>query len=454
MVFKITIVGSIPASLVLFIVKICVYTLFDFFCNLLGFTNINILSFIFKKRSTGIFFKLTHCYTYDFFFIKFFFHIKNIFFNNFRVFFRGGVGLNINSILSGFFFFWKHVRFWVPTVFILFIIIYISLSIRVLPFLRISTEWFLVSMAGYWLISGFVFFTKKYKFGKFTSAIQRFWRRSFILFWVIESSLFVVFLYLAFNASQEVPYAFDISQLDKSRLYSWKHFIFKSYFVFLIIILSYITLISIKWNIFSKTALYLLSITAILTYVVWLEFYQFFYIINWYGEATWFFDIEDKLWYSESVYKRTRIINHYITICTIAKFWHIIFIYIYWVFFLLRALEAKHVNYVLFSTNLQNFIILYIMNWVLMYPWFKFVNRRFLTKTHSSLKEFRTQYMYSFFYDFFTFYYSIISYPLNTFKRFNTHKFIYIIEPQQHFADFYFCKDFVRYDIINLLNVI
>lgn len=434
--------------------KVRLYVIFNFFYNLLNFTNINISTFFFKKQLNKFFFKVTHCYTYDFFLIKLFFFFKNFFFNSFRVFFRNNIGLNVNSALAGLFFFWKHIRLWIPIVFILCLIIYISLTIRVMPFMRVSIEWFFISMAGYWLISGFVFFTKKYRFGKFTSAIQRFWRRSFILFWVIESSLFVVFLYLAFNASQEIPYAFDISQLDKSRLYSWRNFIFKLFPVFLIIILCYTTLVSIKWNTFSKTVSYLFAITAILTYVVWLEFYQFFYVINWYGEITWFFDLEDKLWYSDNLFRRTRIINHYITICTIAKFWHIVFIYIYWVFFLIRALESKHVNYVLFSTNLQNFIILYIMNWVLMYPWFKFLNRRFLTKTHSSLKEFHVQYIYSFFYDLFLFYYAVLAYPINSIKRFSTHKFIYIIEPQQYFVDFHFCKDFVRYDIINLLSII
>ena len=75
-------------------------------------------------------------------------------------------------------------------------------------------------MVFYWLISGFVFFTKKYKFGKFTSAIQRFWRRSFIIFWLIESSLFIVFIYLLFNASQEPVFAYDFIQIKKMRLFS------------------------------------------------------------------------------------------------------------------------------------------------------------------------------------------------------------------------------------------
>lgn len=450
MVFKITIVGSIPASLVLFSMKIYLYRFFTFCFQ----TNDETSNFFLKKLQNKKFIKIIFFCNYDFFLLKLFLYFKNIFLNNFRVFVKTHCNLTLNSPLSGLFFFWKHIRLWLPIIFLLFIIFYVSLAIRALPFIRISTEWFFIVMAGYWLISGFVFFIKKYKFGKFTSAIQRFWRRSYILFWLIECSLFAVFIYLAINASQEVPYTFDVLQLDKMRLYSWKNFLFKAFFVFLIIVLCYIALMSLKWNTFTQTSGYLLLITIFLTYVVWLEFYQFFYTVNWYGEAAWFFDLNDRIWYLDTSYKRTRIVNNYITICIIAKFWHIVFIYIYWVFFLLRSLESKSISYTLLSTNLQNFIILYIMNWILMYPWFKFLTRKFLDKTHSTLREFRTQHLFSFFYDFFLFNEALLNNFVNFTKRFKFTKFIYIIEPQQNFIDFQFSKDFIKFEIIDLINVI
>ena len=72
----------------------------------------------------------------------------------------------------------------------------------------------------YWLVSGFVFFFKKYQYRYFTSAIQRFWRRSFTIFWAIEGCIFVIFLYLTLNANQEPVYMYDNSQIYKTHLFS------------------------------------------------------------------------------------------------------------------------------------------------------------------------------------------------------------------------------------------
>ena len=55
------------------------------------------------------------------------------------------------------------------------------------------------------------------------------------------------------------------------------------------------------------------------------------------------------------------------------KFWHIIFIFACWIFFLLRANELETITYPLYSFNVQNFIILFIMTWLFMYPWAKFM---------------------------------------------------------------------------------
>ena len=333
-------------------------------------------------------------YLFLFIFKKFITYIYN-----FKANFRFSYKNSCNSFLIGFIYIWKHLRFWVPSLIIIILFIYFSIVIRNFPFSKIIVEWFLVAMIFYWLISGFVFFTKKYKFSKFTSAIQRFWRRSFIIFWLIESSLFVVFIYLLFNASQEPVFAYDFIQLKKMRLFSWRFFLYKTFIIYVIIVLTYILMLNLKWNVFSKYSTFLVLITILLTYIVWIEFYQFFYVINWYGEIVWLFDIEDRVWYAESIFKRARIVNHYLTICIIAKFWHIIFMYIFWVFFLIRNIENNSSSYVSLSANLQNFIILYLMNWLLMYPWFKFIFRKFLSKSHSSFYEFRKNYVSSFFYD-------------------------------------------------------
>lgn len=283
-----------------------------------------------------------------------------------------------NIFLSGWFYVWKALKYWLVSLLVgLFIFYYLSV-IRILPFNKVLFEWICILMFSYWLLSGFVFFIKKYQFGKYTSVIQRFWRRSYILFWILEACLFFVFFYLTINASSEPFYMYDQIQIFKTRLFSWRFFLFKLLPLTFLIVISYVYLLSIRWTTFSKNILFLMLLTAVLTYVIWLEFYQFFHILNFYGNLYWVYDIEEHTWLLELEPRRTRIVNHYTSILMILKFWHIVFIYGFWLFFLLRSAEIKRVRYPLFSANLQNFIILYLFAWVSMYPWFKFYYRKTL----------------------------------------------------------------------------
>lgn len=282
-----------------------------------------------------------------------------------------------NSIFSGFNLIWNSLRLWF-VFFLMLLIIYFSLIVRSLPFNKIVFAWIGITMFCYWLISGFVFFVKKYQFGKYTSVIQRFWKRSYILFWLIEAGTFSVFLFLTINASQESFYMFDQISFYKTHLYSWKLFILKLFPIILLIIVSYFMLVSLKWNILTKHTLFLLFLTLNLTYVVWLEFYQFFHVLNFYGNLNWIYDIDEHTWVLELEPRRTRIVNHYVMLLFILKFWHIVFIYGFWIFFVLRVLEIGRIRYPLLSANFQNFIILYIFAWVFMYPWFKFFFKNFL----------------------------------------------------------------------------
>lgn len=273
---------------------------------------------------------------------------------------------------------WKSLRFWVLPLAVLFLIVYYLSVVRLLPFNKILFIWLCIGMFSYWLLSGFVFFIKKYQYGKYTTAIQRFWRRSYILFWILEAFLFLIFFYFTVNSSAEPVYMYDQSQIFKTHLFSWRFFLIKLLPLTFLIVITYLYLVSLKWNVFSKNLIILLVLTLVLTYVVWIEFYQFFHIVNFYSNLFWVYDIQDHTWVLENEARRTRMINHYNALLMILKFWHIIFIYVFWVFSILRWCEFKRVRYPLFSANFQNFIILYLFAWVSMYPWFKFYLRKFL----------------------------------------------------------------------------
>jgi hypothetical protein len=333
-----------------------------------------------------------------------------------------------NSFFSGLKYIWLGLRFWILPLTLALSIIYCSLVLKLLPFNKIMFSWIVIIMFSYWLLSGFVFFFKKYQFGKYTTSIQRFWRRSYMLFWLIEGSTFLVFLFYTINSSQESFYMFDQVSIYKTHLYSWKLFFLKLFPIVILILITYLLLVSLKWNLYSKHSIWLLFLTFFLTYIVWLEFYQFFHVVNFYGNLNWVYDVDDHSWSLEQEPRRTRIVNHYINLLFILKFWHIVFIYGFWIFFVLRCWETKRIRYPLLSANYQNFIILYIFTWVFMYPWFKFFFRKFLDQPYywfyinNRRLGFRI-----IFNDFKLIYYGLISnfFELNFLKNFNYTSFFY-----------------------------
>jgi len=279
----------------------------------------------------------------------------------------------------------------------------------------------------YWLVSGFVFFVKKYRYSRYTSVIQRFWRRSYILFWGIESCLLLVFFYLTVNASQESIHMFDQGHFIKTHLFSWRIFLCKAVLAVALIVYSYITLVQLKWNNFNKLFINLFVLTLILMYLCWMELYQIYWVSNFYANFTWLYDLDEAVWSLEWDARRTRILNHYIMILFLLKFWHIIFIFGCWLFFLLRSNELNTITYSLYSFNHQNFIIMFIMTWLFMYPWVKFLVNCFgetpyfwfYVDTHEALLKLILN-------DMFSFYRALFSRPIRFFylTRFHYTEFI------------------------------
>jgi len=230
----------------------------------------------------------------------------------------------------------------------------------------------------YWLFSGFTFFMKKYRYRYFTSSVQRFWKRCFAIFWLLEFFVFFVYFYLTFMASQEPFLMYDNAQIFKTHLFSWKLFLLKIFPSTTLIIFTYFLTFSIKWTSTSKLDLFIMVITFLLFYLFWLEFYQFFHIISYYGNYVWKISDDLTYWYLEGEFKKTRINNHFISICLVAKFWHIVFTLVFWLFFILRNLEGYRIRLPLLGSNLQNFIFIYALTWLYMFPWVKYTFLRLL----------------------------------------------------------------------------
>jgi hypothetical protein len=356
--------------------------------------------------------------------------------------------------LSGVRYMWNGLKYWILGLFLGSTIFYYLTYVRLLPFSKIIFEWILIIMFLYWLLSGFVFFIKKYQYSKFTSVIQRFWKRTYILFWLIESGVFLVFFYLTLNAAEEPVYMYDQIKVFKTHLFSWRLFILKLVPVITLIITGYYLLLILKWTTFSKQVPILVVLTFVLIYIFWLEFYQFFHIINFYGSLVWTFDNDEFLWNLDVDFKRTRILNNTLTICLMAKFWHLVFIFVFWIFFMLRVNEIGRVRYPLLAANIQNFIILYIMSWLYMYPWVKFAFKRHMeTPYYWFFFNARRLGVRIFLNDLKLFFISLFNnFNINNLVYFNSGSFYYWFESSNELGLLQFKKFIIRDYIINVLN--
>lgn len=242
--------------------------------------------------------------------------------------------------------------------------------------------WYLVMIAYYLLMSTFNSFLNKYKYGKFTTAIQRFWKRTGIIFWILEGVWLILFFYYFLNSSQEPLYMFDYASLNQEYLIplktSYKNLIFLS----LAIYLSFILMLNLNYFVFSQSILLLMLISLIVFYTLYIETYQFVYVMNLFSEKLWIFDQEEQIWVLETEQSNLRTRLQYFILCLVAKYWHFIFIFVSWFFLLIKSLEINKINITLLSYNIQNLLILYVLNIMCLIQWVRVIFKKFLEITY------------------------------------------------------------------------
>lgn len=247
-----------------------------------------------------------------------------------------------------------------------------------LQFLKQLAIWFVILNLVFWLFSGFNFFLKRYKFGKFTSAIQRFWKRTNMCFWLIEGFLFMLFFYYFLNSSQEPLYMYDVASLNQEYLLPLPSAYVNSINLAIIIyILSYLML-ALASQTYMQTVVTLIFVSTYIFFAFFLESYQFYYVISTFSESFWSFSDESGVWELENENIRLRTKQYYFLLCLIAKYWHFVFIFLSWVFFIIKSLELKKITFNLLALNIQNLIILYVLNILCYLQWLKWATRRFL----------------------------------------------------------------------------
>lgn len=117
--------------------------------------------------------------------------------------------------------------------------------------------------------------------------------------------------------------------------------------------------------------------TLLYTYIYLLENYQVYYILTSFYENYWVYDAEQLLWSLEIEVPRIRTKQQYFLIALILKYWHFVFIYLSWLFVVMKSFEKKQISYILLGLSSQNVLILFFLNILFNAQWLKWVVKRF-----------------------------------------------------------------------------
>ncbi len=256
-------------------------------------------------------------------------------------------------------------------------LIFIVFSINNSLFYKFLYKYVIIICFIYFLISTFVNITKQNMHGKYTSSIQRFWKRSYYLFWILEFFLFSIFIFLTC-----IHFGESSLFLDWKFLYSIYFDNSSSFFFYLILIqllgvLNYYLIFFYKFNNFSIINIILLSMLLIFYIIIFYEFSKFFYVINTLSDSnllvktlhitTTKFQLFDEL---ENILKN-RTVDFYICLFILLKFWHVLFILLHFFFLVRNYLYKNRLSVDLVSSNLQNCMYLYWFNLLSMFLFFK-----------------------------------------------------------------------------------
>lgn len=260
---------------------------------------------------------------------------------------------------------------------------FVSLFFIRIEFTKQLAVWYMLMIAYYLLMSTFNSFVSKYRYGKFTTGIQRFWKRTGIIFWILEGFLFAIFFYYFLNSSQEPLYMFDYANLNQEYLFqirtTYRSMMWLSFIIFLCFILN----LNLNSKTYYQNVLLMAFISLCVFYTLYIESYQFVYIMNLLQHRMWVFDDLDQTWSLKNEANNIRTKQQYFILCLVGKYWHFIFIFISWFFFFIKSLEVRKINITLFGYNTQNIIILYWLNLMCLVQWLKVFYKKFFELSYS-----------------------------------------------------------------------
>lgn len=282
----------------------------------------------------------------------------------------------------------------------------------------------------YWLWSVFLFLFKKERYGRFTTFAQRFWKRSFYLFWLLELFLFSFYIYLYFIAPSEVMYIFDerILLLPAYTFQSWQiflstslvliglgcclylthHFFLSLSFLIVVFILltwvslmewaglwmQYASLHSVTWNLMVgieepfPEGSFVMGAKDKHGNIIWAPIGTKFREIQEQqkNERRYFFDTTRLMWEffeDRRTRYRTRLFVNFFLI--LLKVWHILFIYGAFIFLLKILLFIRRTSTTFLAFNLQNILFYFLFLLFAFLPYLHYYGTRILLPAYFTL---------------------------------------------------------------------
>ena len=211
----------------------------------------------------------------------------------------------------------------------------------------------------YWTISIFIFLFKRSLYKSFTLVIQRYWKRTLYLFWMLEFYLFAIYLYLILVAPTETEWLLDQPQLFSSNWWDGNLFLNKLLVVLVIILLAVIC----SFVLLNGNMLFLFTLCVVITYlltsVLFSDTAQTLMYSSLLSNISWEFDFDSSVWVLDSIQQKNRTVTQYMFLLTVLKYWHTVFIVSFWLISLMFLLQSPYVGQGLFAANKQNFFFLY-----------------------------------------------------------------------------------------------
>jgi len=262
--------------------------------------------------------------------------------------------------------------------------------------LKYSYKQVVIIFIFYFFITTYFHFSKTYFINKYTTQTQRFWKRTFGAFWVLEFTLFFIYMFLLLISPSELP----MHAINYKEIITSVNIIKNSnYHIIFLLVLMLINIIYIKKkNNFHIISILVFIVNFMYLYIIYFEFLKFYYVAGWGAHQTYstvkmsinnfeYINLNTDIVNSnKNIYFKTpasvinswteqisekqwlRTFRHFIYILLILKFWHVFLIYLYFVFSTVKFIETNYWSFDTISSNYQNAIYLiwfYIFSYVL-----------------------------------------------------------------------------------------